>query len=90
MTIHELKTWPVPFRDVLYEAKTFDVRRNDRDFQVGDLLRLREYDPDTGTYSGEEIIVQVDYTITLPEPKGFIGMGISGVRTYDSQTIQPA
>ncbi len=81
---HELKTWPVPFWDVTSGSKTFEVRRSDRNFKVGDLLLLKEYDPKTNRYSGEEIYVRIDYTIVLPEPEGFIGMAISEIRTHDN------
>jgi hypothetical protein len=43
---HELKTWPVYFNRLVSGEKTFEVRLNDRGFQAGDTLRLREYDKD--------------------------------------------
>lgn len=79
--IHLLKTPTVPFWDVVSGAKTFEVRRNDRDYKVGDYLLLKEYNPETNQYSGEYIIVQVNYCIILLEPEGFIGIAISEVRT---------
>lgn len=39
-TIHELKTWPVYFDAVRRGEKVFEVRRNDRAFQRGDIVRL--------------------------------------------------
>lgn len=43
--IHELKTWPQYFERIADGSKTFEIRKNDRGFQQGDTLRLREYDP---------------------------------------------
>jgi ribosomal protein L37E len=44
MTVHSLKTWPEYFEAQRAGRKTFELRRNDRNFQVGDLLVLREWD----------------------------------------------
>lgn len=52
---HKLKTWPVFFEMVRIGRKRFEVRWNDRDFKVGDLLVLQEFDPTTGAYSGREL-----------------------------------
>ena len=52
MKVHELKCWRAPFAAVKAGTKTHEVRKNDRDFVVGDELLLREYDPSTGAYSG--------------------------------------
>lgn len=47
--IHVLKTLPEHFNDVLNKGKLNEVRLNDRDFKVNDILRLREYDPKRST-----------------------------------------
>lgn len=41
---HSLKAWPASFRDVRSGKKKFEVRIFDRDYAVGDTLRLREFD----------------------------------------------
>ena len=42
---HTLKTWPSYFEAVKSGLKRFELRKNDRDFAVGDVLQLREFDP---------------------------------------------
>lgn len=42
---HELKTWPEFYRAVQENKKTFELRYDDRNYQVGDELILREFEP---------------------------------------------
>ncbi len=42
---HELKIWPQYFCRVADGSKTFEVRENDRGFQPGDIVILKEWDP---------------------------------------------
>ena len=44
--IHELKIWPEFYMPVVEGKKTFEIRKNDRDFKVGDELYLREWIPE--------------------------------------------
>lgn len=44
--IHDLKCWPEFFQDVKDGTKTFELRKNDRNYQVRDILHLREWDKD--------------------------------------------
>ena len=53
MEIHELKISPKYFDDVKLGNKRFEIRKDDRDFKVGDLITLREYE--NGQYTGREI-----------------------------------
>jgi Domain of unknown function (DUF3850) len=56
----ELKCWPDSFDAIAAGVKTCEVRDiSDRDFCVGDLLKLRRWDPVVGMYTGDEAIVQV-------------------------------
>ena len=43
---HELKIWPQYYCRVADGSKTFEVRENDRGFQPGDLVVLKEWDPE--------------------------------------------
>lgn len=60
--LHDLKTWPVYFREVESGVKTFEVRRDDRDFEAGDELLLREWHPETG-YTGRSVRRVVSYVL---------------------------
>ena len=42
---HELKIWPEFYERVRDGEKTFEVRTNDRNFQCGDFVVLKEWDP---------------------------------------------
>lgn len=57
---HELKTWPEYFDLVWRGLKTFEVRKNDRHFEDGDSVLLREWSVTNG-YSGREIMVTILY-----------------------------
>ena len=59
--VHELKILPKFFKDVLSDNKTFELRKNDRDFKVGDSLILKE--SDNGVYTENFIQVTVTYIL---------------------------
>lgn len=55
---HELKTIPSFFEEIWRGEKTFEFRKNDRGFTVGDGLILREW-AQSSQYTGREIDVVV-------------------------------
>lgn len=65
---HELKVSPAYFHRLQLGEKTFEVRRDDRGFQKGDILWLREYKSDAYTsvknYSGNATYARIDYILT--------------------------
>lgn len=63
MAEQQLKTWPEFFEAVASGNKTFEVRRDDRYFRVGDVLVLREYEPTIKRYTGREIRRTVTYKL---------------------------
>lgn len=62
-TTHALKTWPKYFGAVMAGVKTFEVRKMDRPFAVGDTLRLEEWDPETQQYTGAMLLKAVTYVL---------------------------
>ena len=63
MKTHDLKIERKYFDDVITERKRFEVRKNDRDYQVNDILSLNEYDKDKQVYTGRHISVKVLYIL---------------------------
>ena len=58
--VKELKIRQEYFESVLSRDKRFEIRKNDRNFQVGDILVLREYE---GKYTGRAAVVEVLYVL---------------------------
>ena len=63
MAAHFLKTVQPYFDEVWEGRKKFEVRNNDRKFKVGDYVYLQEYNPETDTYLGREVRVQIVYIL---------------------------
>jgi len=82
MTEHELKTWPKYFQEILDGKKKFELRKNDRNFELEDILYLKEWSPETQLYTGRsvklKVIYMVKYFIGL-EP-GYVIMGIEVIK----------
>lgn len=78
---HELKVWPAYFAPLSDGRKSFEVRRDDRGFQRGDVLRLREYEPDrVGVkYTGNACYARIEWILTGGQfgvEPGFVVMAI--------------
>jgi glyoxylate utilization-related uncharacterized protein len=60
---HALKTWPEFYKAIESGEKTFELRRNDSPFKVGDILLLQEYDPKKREYTGNETKRTITYIL---------------------------
>lgn len=69
--IHTCKSWPHFFDAIVKGDKKHDLRHNDRDFAIGDILLLQRYDPFAGKYTGEECKVKVTYITSNDTPCAF-------------------
>lgn len=71
---HELKIDPEYFVEVCLENKTFEIRKNDRDFKVDDLLILAEYSD--GEYTGRGVLVGITYITDYAQQDNYVVLGI--------------
>lgn len=73
---HYLKIKPEYYRAIEQGIKTFEVRFNDRNFQVYDILHLQEWCG--GEYTGREITVDVTYILSDEQfvKEGYVVMSI--------------
>jgi len=88
MKTHELKCHPHFFAAISEGKKTFEIRRNDRDYRVGDRLDLREYDPTFGNTGKRLPLFEVVYVMTAEDfpaiLPGFVIMGLREVPVVDN------
>jgi len=77
--VHVLKISPNYFKDVKSGVKSFEIRKNDRNYQVGDILILQEYSPEFG-YTTRQLLRYVTYLFDNSEyvKEGYVILGISG------------
>ena len=84
---HDLKCWPGPFQATMDGRKTFEWRKDDRDYNEGDTLLLREWDPTpvlhcsaTG-YTKRTLAMRVTYVLRgrFDVPPGYVIMAIQFV-----------
>jgi len=73
---HELKCWPEPFLAIRDGRKRHEVRVWDRDFQEGDFVALKEWDPRTESFTGRWHTARIRY-VTRPGEWGLpSGIGV--------------
>lgn len=97
---HDLKCWPGPFEATRDGTKTFEWRKDDRGFEVGDELLLREWNPSerigwAGEYvadrTGRWCLVKVTYILRgrFDVPAGYCVMAIEFMAGGDEHRDPP-
>lgn len=88
MAHHELKIVAPYFYDVLDGIKTFEIRKNDRKYNLGDTLDLREYNQFGKFYTGRRCAVNVTYITTFAQRKGWCVLGINNPKPTPRLTTE--
>lgn len=88
--LHKLKISPRFYSDIEMSGKRFEVRRDDRKYQIGDILVLNEFA--NNIFTGRTIYALVTYihrndAQTTFMRDGYIIMGIDIIRIYGGGKI---
>ncbi len=76
---HRLKTADKFYEAVRTGKKKFEIRKNDRDFQVGDLVVLEEIDKQ-GRFTRRSLSRRICYMTSFHQQAGYVVMGLCGLR----------
>lgn len=76
---HDIKINSRYFKDILLGKKTFEIRLNDRNYQVNDILKLHEVFGEE--YTGNQVMEKITYILShkdFPEgiPEGYVVFSI--------------
>ena len=82
MSFHFLKTDPKWFGKAAMETKRFEIRADDRGFEVGDRVVLMEYDRASGEYTGNWTVGTVTCIVRAQDfpdglKEGYCVLGLS-------------
>ncbi|MGE1118294.1 ASCH/PUA domain-containing protein [Bacillus altitudinis] len=69
-TVHDLKIMPQYLWALKTGIKGFEIRKNDREFQVGDILRLREYKD--GQYTGRLVLGRITFITSFEQKDNYV------------------
>jgi len=94
MKKHRLKLDAAYYQDSASGIKTFEIRKNDRDFRVGDILELREWiwsrSESKGTYTGEVHWKIITYILDDTEylRDGYVCLGVSPIAEPPEEGVE--
>lgn len=75
MKLHDLKIHPKYYSAVKSGNKTFEIRKNDRDFKVGEEVCLSEFADGCFTHA-PKIYGRITYITDYEQKEGFVVMAI--------------
>lgn len=86
---YRLKLHVEYFDDVLNGRKPFEIRKNDRGYKVNDVLLLKEFNPETETYTGRVVWADVSYITDFKQQDDYVVMGLANVECINNGSNAP-
>lgn len=90
--IHYVKSWTHLFSAIKLGVKLHDIRdMTERDYKVGDIMVLQEFDFVAGKYTGDEVKTEITYITDRMTPCAFSsavlkpGFGILSIKLVDDE-----
>jgi hypothetical protein len=83
MKLHELKILPQYYKKVSSGEKRFEIRKDDRNFKIGDLIRLSEFNKE---YTGRDCLVEIIYKLDGGNYGLEKGYCILSIKPYQTDT----
>lgn len=91
---HELKSIAVFFEAVVDGSKTFEIRKDDRGYSQGDLVKLREYDAAGRQYTGRELMFRIGFVSAYAQAEGYVVFSLlpveEGGRSLGPEGLTPS
>lgn len=81
MTIHTIKSIPRFYEPLIKGQKTFEIRFNDRGYQVGDRLIIAEYLESVMRHTGRFSEWTVVYVTAFAQKEGWVVLGVERIPT---------
>lgn len=71
MKVHKLKILPEYYNAQVKGIKNFEIRKNDRNYQIGDWLLLKEYNPKIKKFTERKVMVEITYITDYQQKHGY-------------------
>ncbi|MEC0329184.1 DUF3850 domain-containing protein [Paenibacillus macerans] len=69
---HHLKINTEFFEPVLRQDKSFEIRKNDRNYLIGDLIILNEWEPSKKQYTGRKVKGVITYITDFEQKDNYV------------------
>lgn len=82
MKVHKLKILPEYYNAQIEGKKNFEIRKNDRNYQIGDWLLLKEYNPKIKKFTERKVMVEITYITNYQQKDGYVVLGTKYIKEW--------